>query len=296
MRFDLVPRSALLPRGTWVQGSLPALTQVLSNVVSNASKFTSSGTIVLAWEILEHATSIDVTLVCRDTGCGIPEDKVPQLLSEFARVRCTTNENEGTGLGLPLSKRIVETLGGTFELRSAVGVGTAVRIAINLRRASSATGMTADGSHDKARTVVARMASRICEPLTQSSLMHRDVLVVDDSRLCRMVLGRAAKKCGLSVTYASDGLEALEHVQRRHVYGLIIMDNEMPSMNGLDATAAIRAFGYGGAIVMVTGNAHTDDEIEDLRLTYGLDFVFTKGERPSVDDLLVEWSSSRRSA
>ena len=79
------------------------------------------------------------------------------------------------------------------------------------------------------------------------------------------------------------------------MYGLIIMDNEMPSMNGLDATAAIRAFGYGGAIVMVTGNAHTDDEIEDLRLTYGLDFVFTK-ETALVDDLLVEWSSSRRSA
>lgn len=290
----------------WVLGALPALTQVVSNVLSNACKFTSEGAVVLSWTFVEALVAhedgakdrrssgddsvvMNIEVVCEDTGCGIPQEKLPGLLGHFGQVQSgDPARHEGTGLGMPLAKRLLERMGGTFEVRSQVGVGTTVRMTVSLPARRPETDAAADAAGGGA--LIARLLSRIHLPRD----LTKDVLAVDDSRLCRMVYERACRQKGLTVALAGDGIEAVQRVQDGEKFGLVILDHDMPQMDGLNAAAACRAAGYCGVMIMVTGNEYTDRERENRCKRCGLDHIFTKGDVPGINGLLDAWGDRRQ--
>lgn len=310
VRFVLAIDSEVSEKQQWVLGALPALNQVVSNVLSNACKFTAHGSVTLRWSFTERlapvahaqtvpedsaandddiiegttttgATVVDVVVVCEDTGCGIPDKMMPEIFETFGRVRRGIGQHDGTGLGLPLSKRLLESMGGRFDMKSHVGQGTSICIAVSLPRITLEA-IDVNGECD----LIARLLSRI---LSTPSNVTKDVLAVDDSKLCRMVYERACRQRGLSVALSADGTEAVQRVQEGQFFGLIILDNEMPMMSGGNTSAACRAAGYTGAIIMVTGNEYSDTARRRLCSRFGLDHIFTKGDLPGVNGLIEAW-------
>ena len=268
----------------WATGSMAALTQVVTNALSNACKFTHEGTVTLSWEVRPQGPAmLSFVVKCTDTGSGIPADEMPGLLDDFGRVRKSTKPGEGTGLGLPLAKRMMERMGGTFELTSAPGVGTEVAMSIVLPRARG----PADGT-------AAALAGLVCciHPPAIGSV-RADCLCVDDSKLCRMVYERTLKKAGFSVRLAESGHAALASIKAGARYELIFMDMDMPELDGCRTTLQIRRLSYSGAIMLVTGNNFSAQERVDMCHKYGLDHIFTKGASPDWRDLVAAWRRDR---
>ena len=207
----------------FVTGDPTRLRQVLVNLVGNAIKFTEQGTVII--QLAPDEAHRD-TLHCSvsDTGIGIPEGKLQTVFDSFTQVDSSiTRKYGGTGLGLSISKSIVELMGGRIQVKSAVGVGTTFSFTVPL---PSATNLNA--------------ASR--QPTLD--LGGRLILVVDDTTLNRHVMGEHLSRWGADVIEAESGTTALLELDHAAGKGqtidLVVMDHEMPGMDGLNLGLAIR--------------------------------------------------------
>jgi len=209
------------------------LRQVLLNLVGNAIKFTPQGEIVV--DVDTHAQTRDgywMHVAVRDTGIGIPPDKQPLIFDPFVQVDgSTTREYGGTGLGLAISSRLVSLMGGKLWVESAVGQGSTF--------------------HFTARFELSRMEEILKEldfkplppvvPLVAPrNPAHLRILVAEDNLINQKLTVRFLEKRNHFVRVVANGAEALAAV-REEPFDLILMDVQMPVMNGFDATAAIRA-------------------------------------------------------
>jgi two-component system sensor histidine kinase/response regulator len=210
-----------------VRGDPTRLRQVLTNLIGNAIKFTESGEIVVTVEtasIRDARTVLRFTV--RDTGIGIPEDKLESIFEEFGQAdESTTRKYGGTGLGLTIARRLVRLMEGDVTVTSAVGQGTEFAFTVALQTDATAT----------PRPTIAGAT-----PLTE-----RRVLVVDDSAANRRIVRGMLGAAGLQVGEAVDGeagLDALQRARRSGTpYDLAILDAQMPGLDGFALGAAIRA-------------------------------------------------------
>ncbi|MFO0597199.1 MAG: ATP-binding protein [Myxococcaceae bacterium] len=194
------------------------LMQVISNLVSNAIKFTQRGGVTVVVQTTPHgAEQVKLVIEVRDTGPGLSSDELKQLFKPFSRLARDANV-KGTGLGLSIVKLLVELLGGTVSASSTVGVGSTFRVELVRPRAAMSLELPA---------VV---------PATQA--LH--VLLVDDNAINLKVARGLLEKLGCGVTTASDGRQAVE-LFRPGVFDLVLMDLHMPVMDGFAAARAIRA-------------------------------------------------------
>jgi PAS domain S-box-containing protein len=258
------------------------LRQVLSNLVSNAVKFTAQGTVSVSCHRLpadaKHPLGA-VALEVSDTGIGIPADKVDRLFKEFSQVDAsTTRRYGGTGLGLAISRRLVEAMGGAISVRSEAGRGSTFSVVLPLPTA------------EQLATVQAAEPPRDAPVLDASSLRGVRVLLAEDNAINRRVAVALLGKMGVEVHAVENGRLALE-AWRRGGWDLIIMDMQMPELDGLEATRAIRAAEAAGAlqtipILAMTANASPEDR--RLCLQAGMDEVVTKpATRASLQSALV---------
>ncbi len=237
--------------------------QILGNLLSNAIKFTTDGSVTVSLrpagpELLRGEAGIEIAVT--DTGIGIPQDAVDRLFQPFQQVDdSTTRRYGGTGLGLAISRHLSEMLGGTIDVESEVGVGSTFRFTI----ATS-------------ESVAADVAS---EPKVVGDTvpLPTRVLLVEDNEVNVMVATAMLEQLGISCDKAANGQEAVEQARRSH-YDVILMDIQMPVMDGLEATRQIRAQTNGAelrpAIVALTAHALTGDR-EDC-LAVGMDDFITK--------------------
>ncbi|MEI6558725.1 MAG: ATP-binding protein [Rhodospirillaceae bacterium] len=211
----------------WVAGDPARLKQSLYNLINNAVKFTAAGSIHLrlTLESRRGGTAV-IRAEVEDTGIGIDRDQIARLFQPFSQAdSSTTRRYGGTGLGLMITKRLVELMGGEIGVASRPGLGSRFWITLPFEIA------TRPGRAAAAQSAVATPA-RPAAPLS--------LLIAEDNRINQMLLRAMLQKFGHTVEVVDNGREALAAVQARS-FDAVLMDMQMPDMNGEDATRAIRA-------------------------------------------------------
>ena len=247
------------------------LEQVLTNLLANAVKFTESGSVSLevAYSDEEDGRLPSLSFVVRDTGIGMDEQQVARLFRPFVQAdSSTTRRFGGTGLGLSICKRLAELMDGSIAVESAPGRGSTFTFTI---RVGSTEATPADaGGAGRAPAAAPAAPAAPGRPLR--------VLVVEDGednrRLLRLILGRA----GADVDVSANGELACDAVARAQARGepfdVVVMDMQMPVLDGYAATARLRAEGFGLPIVALTANAMATDR--ERCLAAGCDEFCTK--------------------
>jgi CheY-like chemotaxis protein len=262
-----------------VLGDVHRLRQVLMNLTGNAVKFTEHGSVwvhvSVERPIDEHSALVQFSIV--DTGPGIAPELAERLFEPFRQAdAATTRRYGGTGLGLSISSRLVELMGGTIEVESVVGSGTTFHFSIPLER------VTSPRREQPAPSGVIAAASAPAPAVESQALPGGRpfaVLIVDDNAVNRKLTQQQLKKLGYGddAETAENGREAIEAVARRS-FDLVLMDCEMPEVDGFTATRAIRQAesltGTHVTIVAMTANAMAGDR--EACLAVGMDGYLAK--------------------
>jgi CheY-like chemotaxis protein len=207
-----------------IVGDVTRLRQVIINLMNNAIKFTERGEVVLQLAATALGPNrYELRFAVRDTGIGIPADRLDRLFKSFSQVDAsTTRKYGGTGLGLAISKRLVELMNGRIGVESQVGIGTTFRFTV-----------TADAASEPAEQASLRQP--------QADLAGRRILLVDDNPTNLRILAAWATTWGMHVQQTASALEALAWVERGDPFAVAILDLAMPEMDGLTLSARIRA-------------------------------------------------------
>jgi PAS domain S-box-containing protein len=221
LRFDIKKESDL-PKT--VIGDQIRLNQILSNLLSNALKFTTNGSItVTVKELNRTGNKCSMEFTVSDTGIGIPKDKHSLIFDSFTQASPdTTRHFGGTGLGLSICKKLIELQGGTISLESEPGVGSNFRFIIPL-------GVLEKGGQKQIADV----------PESYTGLEGKKILIAEDNKINFYVANKFLVSWGITVTHAGDGLLALELLEKED-FDLVLMDLHMPVMDGIEATRIIR--------------------------------------------------------
>ena len=208
---------------TQIMGDSLRLRQVLINLVSNAAKFTHQGEIVVEVALVEERQDKEIKLVfrVRDTGIGIPADKIHKLFRAFSQVdSSTTRKYGGTGLGLVISENLVRLMQGTMEVTSTPGEGSIFSFTM----------------------VTTRVLTSVSRPAhtNMKALEGKRVLVVDDNKTNRIILQKQLAEWQMETVLACSGKEALDFIRDQPSFDLVITDMQMPEMDGIELGMEIR--------------------------------------------------------
>ncbi|AWB46029.1 hybrid sensor histidine kinase/response regulator [Paenibacillus sp. CAA11] len=245
-------------------GDPDKLKQILVNLVGNAVKFTFTGSVKVLVELRsEDLNSAALEIEVEDTGIGIPDDKVPYLFEPFQRIdHFMSRKSEGTGLGLAITKKLVGLLGGHIWVEPRNGGGSRFMFTVTFKKEPGQNleqNLKGENGSEQARA---------------SKSLH--ILVAEDNDINQLVMQRMLEKLGHQVTIAEDGTEVLQKIAY-HQFDLILMDIQMPLMNGLEAARLIRETLPAEKVpvmVAVTANALKGDREKCLRA--GLDDYLSK--------------------
>lgn len=257
--------------------------QILLNVVGNAIKFTEKGKVILNVSY----DSGNLTFEVHDTGRGISEEQAQSLFQPFVQADISaTRKFGGTGIGLVLTKRLCEAMGGDFELvQSKLGEGSVFRAKIQVRIPSHARIISGEAL---------RFSSHVPSflPTEDSRLAGMKILLVEDSPDNQALISIVLAKSGAEVEIASDGIEGVEKAKSKD-FTAIIMDVQMPRMDGHEATKTLRSVGYEKPIVALT--AHAMKEEQERCMNSGFDKFLSKPlQRDKMIDLLEDIYQSQK--
>ncbi|GAA5913019.1 hypothetical protein JCM5296_003865 [Sporobolomyces johnsonii] len=219
------------------------LRQVLANALSNAVKFTREGSITFSLrQTRETDTQIWLELAVDDTGCGIDESILPTLFVPFRQADASTaRQYGGSGLGLVIAKNLVELMSGTVSLTSRVGHGTRMTISLPLSKAPL---KDRRASVDRTRSVPTAQQAKTERTLAEVRMRRRAedvrVLLAEDNELIREIVTRTLRGRKFHIDAVEDGHQCVEQVHQERYYDVILMDGQMPRLDGYEATKLIR--------------------------------------------------------
>ena len=257
------------------------LRQILMNLAGNALKFTEAGRIQIFVEkaqenrISDAALSSDADVVrllfsVKDTGIGIPEEKLETIFDKFIQVDSSLSRNfGGTGLGLAICRQLVTLMEGKIWIESVEWSGSTVYFTVNLKKSRSVA--LADSGTDKSQM--------LADTVVDARERSLRILLVEDNEDNRFLIASYLKKLPHIVDFACNGLEAVEKIQEGGIYDLIFMDVQMPVMDGYTATKCIRDWEAQHHIkpsVIVALTAHALQEDEQKSINAGCDGHLTK--------------------
>ncbi|MBK6907954.1 MAG: response regulator [Rhodocyclaceae bacterium] len=306
--LDIAPAT---PR--WVRGDMLRLGQVLTNLSNNALKFTEAGRLCLRVQPAGKLSEGMQTLrfVVEDTGIGMDEEQLGRLFKSFQQADTSISRRfGGTGLGLAICKRLVELMGGTIGARSVPGQGSVFFFTLPLRlgaageagdhdravlRAATTTsagkslGALASAAVGASVESLARIAATEVPESAPLDLAGVEILLVDDNLINQEVARAFLTAEGAQVTLADDGAQAVQWVTRRRAAGqppfaAVLMDIQMPLMDGFAATAALRADPANAALPIIAMTAHGLSGDRERSLAAGMNDHVVK---PVVFDALM---------
>ena len=265
---------------TYYKGDSQKIFKVIKHLLNNAVKFTERGSIQLTLGLkscLDGTAAIQI--IVKDSGCGIAEEKQSTIFDAFQQEDVSLSRSEGgVGLGLSITQRLLESLGGNLKFSSEKGVGSEFSVEFNLAN-------VALDEVPKDRTGIQS---------TESATPELYVLVVEDNIVNQKVLVGILKKLGHKTCIANNGQEGVDRVSIEAV-DLVLMDCQMPVMDGLQATREIRKVkGFENLpIIAITANAMSEDEA--LCLDAGMnDFMAKPVNRGGIKRIVDKWSWAKR--
>ncbi|KAK0548975.1 hypothetical protein OC845_003324 [Tilletia horrida] len=280
-----------------LMGDAGRLRQVMTNLLTNAIKFTTHGSITLdVREIQEDETSIVVRFEIADTGCGISDEVLQRLFKPFSQADpSTARKFGGTGLGLTICKNLMQ---GRIGLDSKVNEGSKAWFEIPFKRAPRSV-QTDAGSEmmDIDNATVAQLSQKTASPIGASSdplaRPRKDIwiLVAEDNLINQQIALKTLKKMGFSCHAANNGIECLKELSQK-AYDLILMDCQMPEMDGYQATEAIRKSPSAEVrsipIVAMTASAIRGDREKCLKAGMS-DYLSKPVKSIALESMLVRW-------
>jgi signal transduction histidine kinase/CheY-like chemotaxis protein len=264
----------------WVIADAQRLKQVLLNLVGNAIKFTERGEVLLRLLCVARADDhVDVEFEVSDTGIGMTPESLARLFEPFHQVDGSRSRRQGgTGLGLAISARIMEAMGTRIDVSSQIGVGSSFRFRLRL---------PLDPSPTHSPAVDSSMGS-----LDGASGLSGRVLVVEDNEVNRMIAKQILQSLGMQVIEAANGREAID-VLRRESVDIVLMDCQMPVLDGYAATREIRRLEASAGLTRVPILALTADAFDDdahRARESGMDAHMAKPYgREQLRDMLQRW-------
>jgi signal transduction histidine kinase len=252
-----------------VRGPVDRIRQILLNLLSNALKFTAQGKIevIWDWEDLGVLDCRGLRITVLDTGVGIPEERQEAIFESFTQANGSTNRHYGgSGLGLTISRRLAEMMGGKITLRSWVGRGSEFSLYLPIKIVEQ----------EQELPWQTNAAARSLSPPSWDTTPEDSgplVLVAEDNLINQKVARLVLKKFGCRVEVVGDGASAVEQVRQRP-YDLVLMDVHMPGMDGYEATRQMRAAGVKTPIVAMTASAMDGERVRCLNA--GMDDYLTK--------------------
>ena len=266
-----------------LRGDSLRLGQILFNLIGNAIKFTEQGAVTLrARSLGEIAGAVQVRFEVSDTGIGITPEAQARLFQSFEQADSSmTRKYGGTGLGLVISKRLVQLMGGEIGVESTPGRGCTFWFVVALKKREPSTVPPA-----------ATSTALTAEQRLQTEYAGMRILLAEDEPITQEVSRCLLEDVGLVVDIAEDGQQALQFA-RQNPYALILMDMQMPVLNGVDATRAIRDLGTDSLnrmtpILAMTANAF--DEDRQLCIDAGMNDHITKPVEPQkLYETLLAW-------
>lgn len=262
--------------------------QVVLNLLGNALKFTFHGDIRVICMLTDHNT---VKVAVTDTGIGIPESKIAGLCKAFEKVEGTQRINpQGCGLGLYISNLLAISLGSRpISIHSQLQAGSEFSFEVHIYQQESplvdySPPIDAESDIEIERCTEATISPSLCAEKQLGARHYPDILVVDDSEFNRLVLIKLLEAMNIPADEASSGLRALSLIRfkaaRNHYYRLILMDMEMPEMDGITATQEIRTMEVTGELQLrpriICCSAHRGQEDVDRSLAAGMDDYIEK--------------------
>jgi len=272
LRVEVDPE---VPR--FLRGDAPRLRQILTNLIGNAVKFTRDGHVtVFARPASEDIDRVRVRFAVVDTGIGIPANRIERIFEAFTQAdSTTTREYGGSGLGLTITRQLVDMMGGSLTVDSEVGRGSTFTFDVELERADARPRTVQMSEH---------MASPAIERTDAASGGPQRVLLVEDNRVNQLVARRMLERAGHEVVVADNGRDALLVLQKDAGFAAVFMDVQMPVMDGIAATRAIRLDPALRHLPVIALTAHAMSGDAERCLQAGMDFYLSKPVRAS--DLL----------
>jgi signal transduction histidine kinase/CheY-like chemotaxis protein len=245
------------------------LSQILMNLVSNALKFTNHGEVVIEINLVATVASKNsVEFIIKDTGVGIEASELNNIFDKFVQIDRKEDDYQGTGLGLSIVKKLINLFKSEIRVESQVGIGTTFYFTIIF---------------DSDKVKVNEIINNIDVDLSSSKIYK--VLVVEDNKINQMVTKKILDKSNFKSVIVDDGYAAIEAIGKEY-FDVVLMDINMPLINGFETTRLIRKKGYTIPIIALT--AFAKDEITEEALSVGINDILIKPFEASKLTKMIE--------